>query len=160
MTKKHETQNKTRILEKELSYKIQGAFFEVSKKYGKGLKEKIYQEALSEEFAKQNLGFEPQKRIDIYSLDTGKVLGTYVPDFVIENKIIIEIKSSNFTTRSDIDQQRSYLRASSFEIAYLVNFSTPKLDIRRSIYTNNRKPFVSLLRKDTKQHETQIRSSK
>lgn len=130
------------LLEAELSYKIRGCVFEVANKYGIGLKEQIYQKAMAEEFQKQNLNFEEQKRINIYSLETGKKLGVYVPDFVVENKIILEIKSSNFTTQTDIAQQRSYLRASIYEVAYLVNFGTLKLDIRRSIFTNDRKPFA------------------
>jgi GxxExxY protein len=130
------------LLEKELSYKIQGCIFAVANKYGKGLKEKIYQKALAEEFKKTGLRFEEQKRINIYSVETGKPIGVYVPDFVVDDKVIIELKATNFTSRQDIEQQRSYLRVSVYEIAYLVNFCTPKLDIRRSIYTNDRKPFL------------------
>lgn len=139
------TNNMTGLLEPDLSYKIRGCIFNVSNKYGRGLKENIYQKALAEEFAKAKLKFEQQKRINIYSFETGKKLGTYVPDFVVEGKIIVEIKASNFTTRHDIEQQRSYLRVSVYEIAYLVNFCTDKLDIKRSIHTNDRKPFVSLI---------------
>lgn len=135
------------LLEKELSYKIQGCIFNVSNNYGKGLKENIYQKALAEEFIKAGLNFEQQKRINIYSLETGKTLGTYVPDFIIENKIIIEIKASIFTTQQDVNQQRSYLRISIYEIAYLVNFCTEKLDVRRLIYTNDRKSFISKIGK-------------
>jgi len=152
MTNQHESRIRKigkDILEADLSYKIQGAIYNITNKYGKGLKEQIYQKALAEEFIKQGLKCEQQKHINIYSLDTGKSLGVYVPDFVIENKVILEIKSSNFTTRQDINQQRSYLKASIYEIGYLVNFGTSKLDIRRSIYTNDRKPFIALLRKDS-----------
>lgn len=138
----------TKLLEAGLSYKIRGAIYAVANKYGKGLKEQIYQKALAEEFNKERLSFEQQKRINIYSLETAKTLGVYVPDFLVENKVIVEIKSSEFTTKRDIDQQRAYLRASIYEIAYLVNFGTGKLDIRRSIYTNDRKPFVVLLNKN------------
>jgi GxxExxY protein len=134
------------ILEKELCYKIQGCVFAVANKYGRGLKENIYQKILAEEFAKEKLNFKEQQRIDIYSFDSGKKLGTYVPDFIIENKVVVEIKASNFTTKQDIEQQRSYLRISEYEIGYLINFCTPKLEIKRSIYTNNRKPFIAKLR--------------
>mgnify|MGYP001559749864 FL=1 len=144
MTNKHKSQ--IGLLEPELSYKIQGCLFELANKYGKGLKESIYQKALEEEFQKQKLKFESQKRINIYSLETGKKLGVYIPDFVIENKIIVELKSSTFTTQTDIAQQRSYLRASTYELGYLVNFGTPKLDIKRSIYTNDRKQFIVKLK--------------
>ncbi len=135
------------ILEKELSYKIQGCVYNVVNKYGRGLKEKIYQKILAEELKNANILFEQQKRINIYSFDTGEKLGTYIPDFLVNNKIIIEIKASNFTTRQDIEQQRSYLRISAYEIAYLINFCTDKLYIKRSIYTNDKKPFVSMITK-------------
>lgn len=133
------------LLEPELSYKLQGCFYSVANKYGFGLKEKIYENALAEELNLINLKFEKQKRIDIHSIDSGKVLGLYVPDFVVENKIIVELKSTNFTIASFIQQQRSYLRASKFEIAYLVNFGCTRIDIRRSIFTNNRKQFICKL---------------
>jgi len=131
------------LLYPDLSYQLQGAVFEVSNKYGKGLKENIYQNALVEEFTKRNIKFEEQKRINIHSIDTGKVLGTYVPDFIIDEKIILEIKATEFATKQDLNQQQSYLKASTYEVAYLVNFCTPKLFIKRSIYTNDRKPFIT-----------------
>lgn len=147
----HITDNTDNFLERDLSYKLRGAIYDTVNKYGAGLKEQIYQRALAEEFTKQNISFEQQKRINIYSLDTGKSLGVYIPDFVIANKIILEIKASSFTTRQDIDQQRSYLKTSIYEIGYLVNFNTNKLDIRRSIFTNNRKPFIILLQNNNLQ---------
>lgn len=142
----NEVLRSTNILEKELCYKIQGCIYNVSSKYGKGLKENIYQKALAEELKRAGLKFEEQKRINIYSFDTGNKLGTYIPDFLIEDKVIIELKASNFTVKQDIEQQRSYLRISEYEIGYLVNFCTPKLEMKRSIYTNDRKPFLAKLR--------------
>lgn len=138
------------LLYPELSYKVQGAIFEVANKYGSGFKEGIYQKALAEELTSAGIPFEDQKRIKIFSLDSGKVLGTYVPDFIVDDKIIIEIKAAGFSTIQDVKQLQSYLRASTYEIAYLVNFGTPKLFIRRSIYTNNRKPFIT--KTQSKQH--------
>ena len=133
------------LLEKELSYKIQGCVYNVANKYGKGLKEKIYENALIEELVNIGLKYEKQKRINIYSVDSGKVLGTYVPDIIVENKIIIELKATKFTIKEDERQQQSYLQASEYEVAYLVNFCTPQLFIKRSIYTNDRKPFIARL---------------
>ena len=49
-------------------------------------------------------------------------------------------------TIHDVNQQRSYLKASQYEVAYLVNFGTSKIEIRRSIYTNDRKPFIIKLK--------------
>jgi len=139
-----------KILEKDLCYKIQGCVYNVMNKYGRGLKESIYQNALAEEFLAAGLKADGQKRINIYSFDTGKKLGTYVPDFVIEGKVILEIKASTFTMKPDIEQQRSYLRISKYEIGYLVNFCTEELYIKRSIYTNDRKSFLRLIEKTNK----------
>ena len=143
--KNESSQITNKILEPELSYDVQGAAYNVSNKYGNGLKEHIYQKALAEELTSRGLIFEQQKRISIYSFDTGKVLGVYIPDFVVAEKIIIEIKAIPFTTRQAIDQQRSYLRASKYEIAYLINFGVSSGDVQRCIYTNDRRPFIALL---------------
>lgn len=146
MTDNHgNTDNKSKLLEAELSYKIRGCFYTVANKYGNGLKERIYQKALAEEFNRQKLPFVEQERIKIYSLDTGKLLGTYIPDFVVQAKVVVEIKANRLLSPADLKQQRSYLKASVYEIAYLVNFGGVKLEIKRSIYTNDRKPFVSLI---------------
>jgi len=129
----------TKLLYPELSYEIRGAIYAVSNDYGKGLKEKVYQKALAEEFENRNIFFEREKRISIRSIKTGKEIGVYIPDFVVDDKIIIEIKASEFIARSNIEQQLSYLKSSKHEIGYLVNFSTPRLYIKRTIYTNDRK---------------------
>ena len=94
---------KPELIYADLTYKIRGAIFNVSNKYGKGLKEQIYQGALAEEFTKSGIKFEEQKRITIYSLGTGKPLGFYTPDFLVENAVIVEIKSTDYTN----DQNRN-----------------------------------------------------
>lgn len=130
------------LLQEELSYVIRGCAYDIANKYGCGLKEKIYENALIEVIEKKGLACESQKRIHIYSQESGKVLGTYVPDLIVNDCVVVEIKATEFTRKQDIDQQRSYLRVSWYEIGYLVNFGVFPLDIRRSIYTNDRKPFL------------------
>jgi GxxExxY protein len=74
------------LLEEGLCFKIRGCFYNVANKYGQGLKEKIHEKVLAEEFDKAGIKYERQKRINIYSLETGKHLGVYVPDIVAEEK--------------------------------------------------------------------------
>ncbi len=136
-TKRIDTDSK--LLHADLTYQIRGAIYEVANKYGKGLKEQIYQRALAEEFQKRGIPFEEQKRLVITSQDTGKPLGVYVPDFIVAGLIIIELKASEFISKQNFEQQLSYLKASNYEIGFLVNFSSPRLQIKRFIYTNNRK---------------------
>jgi len=131
------------FLYKELSYKLLGCFFDIRNNYGPGQKESIYANLIAEWLTINKLSFEKEKAIKIYSMESGKVVGTYKPDLLIDNKILIELKSSRFTTKQDEKQLYFYLRNSKYEIGYLVNFSTPKLYVKRIIYTNNKKPFLS-----------------
>lgn len=129
----------TKILYFDLSYAIRGAVYSVANNYGKGLKEIIYQKALAEELTRRHIPFEREKRVVVKSLESEKVLGTYIPDFVIDEKIILEIKATEFTTKSNVEQRLSYLKSSEYEVSFLVNFGTPRLYIKRTIFTNNRK---------------------
>ena len=128
-----------KLLEPALSYKIQGIFYNVAIKYGSGLKEQIYQKALAEELTKNKVSFEEQKRINIYSVDSGKLLGVYVPDFVINGVILLELKSKPFITKEDERQFWLYLKASDYKVGLLVNFGPQKLEIRRRVYDKARK---------------------
>jgi GxxExxY protein len=142
MTTETGKQNITELLHEELSYKIRGAILKVSQKYGKGFKESIYQNALAEEFVILGLKFEEQKRITIYSIETGRSLGIYTPDFIIEDLVIVEIKAADFNNLKFVEQELSYLKATKYELGFLVNFSSSPLFIKRLIYTNDRKPQV------------------
>jgi GxxExxY protein len=130
------------ILEKELSYKVYGIFIEVSKKYGYLYKEQFYQNACKELFELKNIPFDSQPKIEIFSQDTGKRLTIYVPDFLIDKRIIVELKAQEFLPKRTIDQLDQYLKASNYEIGYLVNFGHPRAQIVRHIYTNDRKPWL------------------
>ena len=136
------TKPREKILHKELSYKLQGCFFEIRKNYGPGQKETIYVNLIVEWLRNKKIPVEKEKAIKIYSVDSGKVVGTYRPDLVVDDKIIAEIKSSRFITKQDEKQLYYYLRNSSYEAGYLVNFSTSRLYIKRIVYSNNRKPFL------------------
>ena len=133
-----------KLLHGELTYKLRGLFFDIRNTYGPGQKENIYSNLLVEALKENKIPFAKEKIINIYTPNK-KVAGTYKPDFVVDNKIIVEIKSSSYTTRIDEKQLYYYLRNSNYEIGLLVNFSTPKLYIKRIIYTNDKKPFLQLV---------------
>ena len=133
-----------KLLHGELTYKLRGLFFDIRNTYGPGQKENIYGNLLTEALKENKIPFAKEKLINIYTPNK-KVAGTYKPDFVIDNKIIVEIKSSSYTIRVDEKQLYYYLRNSNYEIGLLVNFSTPKLYIKRIIYTNDKKPFLQLV---------------
>jgi len=137
------TDNSRMLLEENLCYKVRGVFIEVSRKYGYLYKEQVYHNACAEIFTRENISSVSQPRIKILSHDTGKQLSVYIPDFLINNKIIIELKALKFLPKIVINQLEQYLKASPYEIGFLVNFARPKVEIIRRIYTNDRKPWLS-----------------
>ncbi|MBP8591464.1 GxxExxY protein [Candidatus Shapirobacteria bacterium] len=62
---------------------------------------------------------------------------------LVEGKILLEIKSGKFATKTDEKQLYYYLRNSQYELGYLINFSTPKLFMKRIVYGNEKKPYPS-----------------
>jgi len=130
------------LLYKELSYQIRGAAIEIRKNYGSGHKEVLYQRAFAEELGLRDISYEREKPIKIYSPKTRKVIGSYQPDFIVEDKIIIELKALEQMPRKMIDQLYSYLRNSEYELGFLINFSSDGVDIKRVIYTNDKKKHI------------------
>ena len=121
-----------KILYKSLSYKIVGCFYEIYNQLGPGFKESVYRKALSIEFDIQKIHYEEEKRLLIKYKDRN--VGTYIPDFIIENKIIIELKAVDILPKLYELQLYYYLKGTDFRLGYLVNFGGKKIDIRRRIY--------------------------
>ncbi len=92
--------------------------------------------ALEEELKNLGLEVESQKRIDICFRE--KKIGTYVPDKIINGKILLEIKCKPFLTREDERQFWLYLKGSNYKLGLLINFGSRKLEIRRRIYDKAR----------------------
>ncbi|TSC77553.1 MAG: GTP-binding protein LepA [Parcubacteria group bacterium Gr01-1014_24] len=124
------------LLYKDITYKIRGAAFAVKKSLGLGHKEIVYQKALEIEFNKIGLNFESQKTIDVL-YDNQKV-GTYIPDFVIEEKIIIELKSLPEIGKPQEEQLWSYLKGSKYQLALLINFGSSDVTFKRIVYESLR----------------------
>lgn len=127
------------ILERELSYKIYGIFLKVGKEYGTFQKELLYHRAIEEELLANNLNFVSCPKIELFSKATQNKIGFFVPDIVVEDKIIIEVKAVRSLLESYAAQLIKYLKFSKFEIGYLVNFGTLYTQIIRKIYTNDKK---------------------
>jgi GxxExxY protein len=137
------TKMKNNLLYEDLSYELRGSAIEVRKSFGPGHKEIIYQNAFAEELVSRGLKFEKEKSIRIYSPKTGKFIGLYKPDFIIEDKVIVEIKAVDIVPKNFIDQLYSYLRNSEYQLGIFINFKSPELYIKRIIYTNDRKVFLN-----------------
>jgi len=117
----------------ELSYKIRGAFFNVYNEIDPGFKESIYHNALSIEFQENKIPYQEKKHIPI--LYKGKRVGIYEPDFVIVDKIIVEIKAIPSIMPKIFDTQLYYyLKGSKYELGFLVNFGAGKIEIKRRVF--------------------------
>jgi GxxExxY protein len=123
------------LYEKE-SYLIRGACLEVWQSFGGVFKERIVDKSLSIALKEKGLEVEDRKRIDIYFRE--EKVGTYVPDKIVNSKILLEIKCKPFLHKKDIQQFWYYLKGSEYKLGFLINFGE-KLTIRRVIYDKARK---------------------
>jgi len=131
--------NKVNLLESELTYKVRGVFLNIASKYGNKFKENFYHNLCKEYFINRQIKFSSKNKILLRSEDTGKVLDFYIPDFIIKDKILVEIKAQHQVLESHTDQLLKYLSVSKYEIGFLVNFGSVKVQILRRIFTNDRK---------------------
>jgi GxxExxY protein len=117
------------VIYPELSYRIMEAVYEVHNQLGPGFGEEIYERALSIELESIGIPFDPQKSITISF--KGKPVGTYRLDFLIDGKIILELKA--VANLSDLFKQQltSYLKATDLRLGILVNFGTRRVEYTR-----------------------------
>ncbi|MDO8735380.1 MAG: GxxExxY protein [Elusimicrobiota bacterium] len=127
----------TKLLYKEESYIIQGVAFDIYKKFRNRHKEKIYENAFYCGLINKGLKTDKEKRIAV-NFD-GKKVGTYIPDLVVESKIIIELKVKPKITSDDIKQFWYYLKNSEYKVGFLINFgASGGVEIIRKVYDTAR----------------------
>ena len=119
------------ILYPDLSYKTIGCAFDVYNSLGSGHHEKYYQRALCEALLNQNLKFSQQINFPLRYCN--KIIGRKFLDFLIEDKIVVEIKKSERFSKTHIDQVMEYLRLSNLRLAILINFGTYGVIFKRII---------------------------
>ncbi len=126
------------LYEKE-SYVIRGACFELYKELGYGHKEIVYHHGLEEKLkaADSELKIDKKKQLPVQV--NGKKVGVYVPDLVINNSVLLELKAKEYLTKQDVHQFWQYLRATSFKLGFLINFGKPGgVQIIRRVYDTAR----------------------
>ena len=131
------------FLEKELSEKLMGCFYDIRNKYGPNHRENFYHAVLTELFDLRGIKYISRPKINKYSLETGRLITYYIPDVLAENKIIIELKAKPYLTIDDVKQTIEYLKTTKYEIIYIVNFAETNFKPRRYIFTNDRKIFCN-----------------
>ena len=113
----------------ELTAQIINACINVHKELGPGFLESIYHNALKIELERQKLAFESEKEIEVKYLDM--VVGIHRIDLLVEDEIVVELKTVEDLNKKYYAQVRSYLKAMKKEIGLLVNFADFTIDVRR-----------------------------
>ncbi len=125
----------------EITDKIIKVFYKVYNTLGYGFLEKVYEKAMIIEFNKLQLKYTNQCPIKVFY--EGEVIGDYVADFVVEDKIIIEIKAIKQLSKADENQLLNYLTATNFEVGILLNYGV-KPEIKRKVYDNKLKKYIEI----------------
>lgn len=117
------------LLYPELSYQIVGVLFETHRELGNRHPEKYYQRAVAVGLAKRSIPFIREAPVELKL--GGVLIGKYAIDFMIADKILLELKTVQRFTNSDFRQVDGYLRAMNKELAILANFRTKDLTYKR-----------------------------
>jgi GxxExxY protein len=121
--------NQTKVLHKELSFGIVGAAMEVLNTLGHGLNEKIYENALVAELKVRGINISQQQRFQV--LYKNVLVGEYIPDLLIDDKVIVDTKVIEAVSDAEVGQVMNYLRLARLELGIILNFRRPKLEYRR-----------------------------
>ena len=118
----------------ELCYKIVGILYDVFNEVGPGHKEVLYQKAISIAFDKNKIHFSEQVYTPLKYQNMQ--IGKYFLAFLIENKIVLEIKKDSIFRKQNIDQVFSYLRASNLKLGIIANFARNGVKFKRIVNIN------------------------
>ena len=130
--KSHET-GATVVLHKELTEKIIGCAFRVHNKMGFGFLESVYENCLLIELRRAGLSATSQTPINVYYDD--ELVGLFVADVMVEDAVIVELKSVRTTAAAHEVQLVNYLTATGKPVGLLLNFGETKVDVIRKVRT-------------------------
>ena len=120
----------------ELSYQLVGLAYNVFNELGHGHLEKIYQKAYAKELKEAGIVFKEQAPYQVIYKE--EVIGNNYLDFLIEEKVIIELKRSDFYSKKYIDQVSNYIKVSNLKLAILINFTSNGVRIKRIVNETNK----------------------
>jgi len=118
---------------KDITEKIIGASFEVHKFLGNGFQEVIYQRALAWELSQAGLSFVREIEQDIFYKKLTEPIGTRRADFVVEGKVLVELKALVELEDVHLAQVLNYLKAYKLEVGLLINFGSKSLAFKRLV---------------------------
>ena len=119
------------IIYKDLSYKIIELAFEVHNELGCGFLEKVYENALMILLNRENIPARQQAPADVYFQD--KIVGKYFSDILVDNKLILELKTVDVIANIHKAQVLNYLRDTGLKLGLILNFGKPRLEYKRLV---------------------------
>ncbi len=121
----------------ELTEKIIGCAYTVYNKMGFGFLESVYEKCMMIELQKIGLNAEAQKPVIVYYED--QIVGEFITDILVEDKIIVELKSVSKLTIAHEIQLVNYLTATKKDVGLLINFGEKKVEVKRKVRVLNQK---------------------
>lgn len=126
-------------MEQELKYAdltgaIRDSAYHVYRNLGGGFLEKVYENALAVELEQRGIHYEQQKPVSVYY--RGRIVGEYLADMLIDNKVIAELKAVRAIEDIHFAQLFNYLKATGYEVGLLINFG-PRFTFKRRIYNKS-----------------------
>jgi GxxExxY protein len=119
------------IVEKELSFQIMKAAFEVHNELGPGFLESIYEEAMTLQLRADGHTVETQMKVPVFYKE--QKIGEHILDQVVDGKIILELKTVSQIAPIHEQQALSYLKATGLSLAIIINFATPRVTYSRVV---------------------------
>jgi GxxExxY protein len=120
----------------ELTKSIIGIYYNVYNELGFGFLEKVYHKALLIELRKNGYKINSEKKVNVYYKN--EVVGEYIPDIIINEAVIVELKCVEYLTDIHENQLLNYLKATDCEVGLILNFGKDPQFIRK-IFTNDLK---------------------
>ena len=117
----------------DITEKIIGASFQVHNFLGNGFQEVIYQRALAWEMSQVDLTFNREIEQDIFYKELKEPIGTRRADFIVEGKVLVELKALKELDAVHLAQALNYLKAYRLEVALLINFGNKSLQFKRLV---------------------------
>ena len=116
-------------LHKELTEQIIGCSYKVHQELGAGFLEKVYQNALAVELTESGIPFKQEFPLNVYYRNY--LVGEYIPDFIIDEKVIVELKAVSDLASPHEVQLVNYLKATGLRVGLLINFGKSVVVKRR-----------------------------
>jgi len=114
-----------------ITEKVIGCAYRVSNTLGSGFLEKVYENALAHEVRKAGLSASQQQALQVYY--DGMIVGEYCADLVVEDMLLVELKTVRALDEVHMAQCLNYLKATARPLCLLINFGNPRLEIKRII---------------------------